>query len=74
MTTAIITSDPNDAPKADSTRYYKCDGCQHLHVMLMSEEDNVLATAVMSREMLLEMLEVVDGPPLGAGPHAEPRH
>ena len=56
-----IDNDPNNAPSADSTRYYKCDGCQHLHVMLVDAEDNVLATAVMSREMLLEMLEVVDG-------------
>jgi hypothetical protein len=56
-------SDPNDAPKADATRYYKCDGCEHLHVMLVDADDKTYATAVVHREMLLHMLSVIDGEP-----------
>lgn len=55
--------DPDDAPKADHTGYYKCDGCSNLHVALYDEDDNCHATAVMSRDMLIHMLEVVDGEP-----------
>ena len=60
-------TNPNAAPKADSTRYYKCDGCENLHVMLTDEDENTIATAVMSRDMLLHMLEVVDGEPSNLG-------
>lgn len=67
--------DPDDAPQADSTRFYKCEACEHLHVMLMSEEDRCYATAVISREMLLGMLAAVDGePPPGDHSHSEHRH
>ena len=59
--------DPNDAPKADHTEYYKCGGCDNLHVALYDEDDNCHATAVMSRDMLLHMLEVVDGEPSNLG-------
>lgn len=67
--------DPDDAPQADSTRFYKCDACEHLHVMLMDEEDHCHATAVISREMLLGMLAAVDGllPPDHEN-HNEHRH
>lgn len=54
---------PNDAPKADTTSYYKCAHCEHLHVMLKDEDDNTLATAVMSYDMLRHMIEVVNGEP-----------
>lgn len=58
-----MTFDPNDAPKADSTRWYKCDACEHLHVILLGEADEPLATAVVSREMLVNMLKTIDDDP-----------
>jgi membrane-bound inhibitor of C-type lysozyme len=58
---AMAYKDPNEAPKADSTRYYKCDACEHLHVMLVDEDDCTFATAVIDRKMLLSMLDVIDG-------------
>lgn len=59
----LMFEDPNDAPKADSTRYYKCDGCAHLHVALVDKDDNCYVTAIISREMLVHMLEVLDEEP-----------
>lgn len=53
-------NDPNDAPKASSTRFYKCDECEHLHVMLLDEFDRFIATAVVSREMLVGMQCCID--------------
>jgi hypothetical protein len=58
-----VFDNPNDAPKADSTRYYKCDTCEHLHVILVDEDDRTLASAVYSRVALIHMLEVIDGDP-----------
>jgi hypothetical protein len=58
----MASEDPNDAPKADSVSYYKCDGCENLHVLLHDEDDFTIATATMSRDMLLHMLGVVDEP------------
>lgn len=55
--------DPNDAPKADSTRWYKCDACEHLHVLLQDEQDRTIASAVIDEGMLKRMLETVQGPP-----------
>jgi hypothetical protein len=55
-----MPKDPNDAPKADTTKYYKCEACTHLHVLLVDELDETIATAVLSREMLVHMLEVID--------------
>lgn len=53
--------DPNDAPKADSTHYYKCDHCEHLHMILVDEIGRTYVTAIISRDMLIHMLEVIDG-------------
>jgi hypothetical protein len=58
-----MSKNSNDAPKADSTHYYKCDACEHLHVLLMSEGNEPIATAVVSREMLIHMLNVIDDEP-----------
>jgi hypothetical protein len=74
MSDHVAYEDCDDAPQADSTRFYKCDGCQHLHVMLMNEDDLCYATAVISREMLLGMLACVDGEPPPEHQHTEHRH
>jgi len=58
-----MSRNPNDAPKADSTHYYKCDACEHLHVMLIDEDGDCIATAVMSRDMLINMLSTIDDEP-----------
>jgi hypothetical protein len=50
--------DPNHAPKADSTRAYKCSACEHLHVALVDEDGLFIATAVMSIEMLEGLLKL----------------
>jgi membrane-bound inhibitor of C-type lysozyme len=66
--------DPDDAPKADSTRHYKCDACQHLHMLLMDEDDKTIATAVIDRQTLVHMLSVIDGEPTHSVDHSEHRH
>jgi hypothetical protein len=58
-----MNKDPNDAPKSNWMHYYKCDACEHLHVLLMSDDNEPIATTVMSREMLMNMLNVIDGEP-----------
>jgi hypothetical protein len=55
--------DPNDAPTAIATSYYKCGGCDNLHVMLVDENDDTWAKCVIGRDMLLHMLETIDGEP-----------
>lgn len=55
--------DPNNAPKAHTTQSYKCNRCEHLHVMLMDEQGKYIATAVISRAMLVNMLKVIDDDP-----------
>lgn len=64
MTTKF--EDPNDAPKADRVTGYKCEACEHLHIVLVDEDGLALATAVVSREMLEQMLTMIDGPAIVA--------
>lgn len=55
--------DPNDAPRSDSMRWYKCDACENLHMIMLDEDQQVIATATATREMVMEMLETIDGEP-----------
>lgn len=57
-----MRGDPNDAPKAENCRWYKCEHCEHLHVILIDEDDRPIATSVLSREMLEHMLQAIDEP------------
>jgi len=57
-----MEKDPNDAPKAYTTRWYKCDACENLHVLLLDEDDEPISTAVISREMILNMLDELNNP------------
>jgi hypothetical protein len=56
----ISQQDIDDAPEANMTHWYKCPACEHLHVVLTDEAGDILATAVLSRDMLTTMLETVD--------------
>lgn len=52
--------DPNDAPAARITEWYKCDSCGNLHLILLDEHDKIIATAVISKRMLIDMLKAID--------------
>ena len=46
---------------ADHCRWYKCDHCEHLHVVLLDVDNEPIATAVFSQMMLTHMLAVLTG-------------
>lgn len=61
----MITDDDIDrAPRADTVHWYKCDGCENLHVVLCDEENKVIATMVLSEQMLVRMMEVIHEVPV----------
>jgi hypothetical protein len=45
---------------ADHCRWYKCEHCDHLHVVLLDIDNDPIATAVLSEDMLKHMLAVVN--------------
>jgi hypothetical protein len=49
----------HDVPIADSVKAYKCDHCEHLHLVLVDEADAPIASAVLTVEMLEGMLNIV---------------
>jgi hypothetical protein len=53
----------HDVEIADSVRGYKCDHCEHLHLVLLDLDDEPIATAVLTIEMLQNMLRIVQGAP-----------
>jgi hypothetical protein len=58
----------DDVPEADSVAWGTCQECSRLHVMLKDRRDQPIATAVFDREMLIEMLNLLDDasqPPTG---------
>jgi hypothetical protein len=59
----MVYDNPNHAPKAYSTKYYKCDACERLHVVLVDKDDKYIATAVISRDVLEHMFKVIDDDP-----------
>jgi hypothetical protein len=56
----------DDFPRSDSCRWHKCEACEHLHLVLLDEEDEVIASAIISVDMLKSMLEAINGAPAGA--------
>jgi len=54
---------PLDKPHSHDCAWFKCDHCEHLHVILRDEAGEPIATAVVDREMLLDMLKTIDGLP-----------
>lgn len=55
--------DPNDSPQADSTHFYKCDSCEHLHVMLVDKRGKFIARCIISREIAENMLSCLNDEP-----------
>jgi hypothetical protein len=53
----------DDFPRSDSCQWYKCEACEHLHLVLLGEDDEVIAEAILSLDMLNSMLEVINGAP-----------
>lgn len=52
---------PDDAPRANSTQWYKCESCENLHIILLDENNESIATAVFDEDMLNRMLSTVKG-------------
>lgn len=50
---------PIPLPQSDSMHWFKCDHCEHLHLILFDEDNHPFATAVISEEQLQNMLETV---------------
>jgi hypothetical protein len=46
---------------ADHCTWYKCEHCEHLHVVLLDVDNEPIATTVFSQIMLTHMLAVVNG-------------
>lgn len=59
MTPDDLNNDINDAPAARITEWYKCDSCENLHMILFNENDKVIATAIISKQMLIHMLKTI---------------
>jgi hypothetical protein len=57
----MMHEDPNDVPQAYSTAAYKCEECENLHLILYDDDDNAIATAVLTRQTLIDMLKLIDG-------------
>lgn len=57
------------APGAHSCEWYRCDHCDDLHLIAYDHADQVIATAVLSRDMLRDMLAVA----YGVAPERAPR-
>ena len=55
--------EPDQGEIADSVRGYKCDRCEHLHLILLDVDDQPIATALLTQEMLENMLRMIQGPP-----------
>ena len=53
-------NDENDAPQSDSLVWYLCDECENLHVQLRGENDELIASTILTREMLVQMIEAID--------------
>jgi hypothetical protein len=53
--------DENDAPQSDSLVWYLCDECENLHVQLRGENDELIASTILTRAMLVQMIETIDG-------------
>lgn len=41
------------APQSYRIRSFLCDGCNHVHIVLFTEDDHVIAHATISDEILL---------------------
>jgi putative IMPACT (imprinted ancient) family translation regulator len=66
----IEAIDDEDAEISHSCAWYKCDACAHLHLVLLTDDDMPIATAIIGREMLVAMLQTIDGEPtVKAGAH-----
>jgi len=53
----------SDTPIAYTTHWFKCGGCENLHIALVDENQMAICLAVISRKMLVNMLKTIDGPP-----------
>jgi hypothetical protein len=49
--------------QATTSKWYKCDHCEHLHVMFCNELGDVYAVAVIDQEMVDDTVKVISGPP-----------
>ena len=58
--------DENEAPQSDSLVWYMCSECENLHVQLRGENDELIASTILTREMLVQMIEAIDGSPASA--------
>lgn len=58
--------DENDAPQSDSLVWYLCGECENLHVQLRGENDELIASTILTREMLVQMIAAIDGSPASA--------
>jgi hypothetical protein len=63
MTPDFNPDDENDAPQSESLVWYLCDECESLHLQLRGEDDELIATTILTREMLVLMLAAIDGSP-----------
>lgn len=63
MTPDFNPDDENDAPQSDSLVWYMCSECENLHLQLRGEDDELIATTILTREMLVQMLAAIDGSP-----------
>jgi hypothetical protein len=65
MMTTITTStddiDTEGVPNAHLTRWYKCESCKNLHVVLCDKDGVTFAGATFDKEMLEDMLKTIDG-------------
>jgi hypothetical protein len=59
----IELSDEATKPISDSIGWYKCSTCEFLHLRLYAKNGELMATSVISREMIENMLSTIDGPP-----------
>jgi hypothetical protein len=55
-----VTDQGRNAPISHHARWYKCDSCENLHVVLCSEDDSVIATMTLDYDMLNSMHRTID--------------
>jgi hypothetical protein len=52
----------DDVPDADNVAWGLCSECSRLHILLQDRQDRPIATAVLDREALIAMLDLLDDP------------
>jgi hypothetical protein len=55
--------DELEVPTADHMEWYKCKSCEHLHIRMFGEHDELQYTAIIHLEALEDMLRTIRGEP-----------